>query len=187
MTNRSMTVAMLAEIAKLQQRTGHLYEIYLDSGTVYATDFFLQVTWNGNTYLALGHFIGYDGVEENVELMVNDGQIYLSGIDQEWISNVLGTEILNRRAVIRRIHLDASWSVILDPVPVRDGLMDSWQIQEDEDSGKSTVMVTVRNHLVDFDRRPGRHTNDQEQRLHFPDDGIFKYCDQLNRKREWKV
>lgn len=187
MTDRSLTAAMLAEIDKLQTRPGHLYEIYLDSGTVYGTDMYLPLSWNGNTYLALGHHVGYRGLDENVELIVAEGQIYLSGVDQEWVSNVLNEELVNRRAVVRRLYLDANWAVVADPVPVRDGLMDAWAIEEDEDAGTCTVVVNVTNHLADFDRRPGRHTNDQEQRLRYPNDGCFKHVDQIGREKKWMV
>lgn len=186
MLDRSMTGDMLTDLARAQQRTGHLYELYLDSGTVYGTDIFVPIVWNGNTYLALGHHVGYAGVDENVELRVQKGSITLSGVDQSYISIVLSEDIARRRAVIRRVNLTSAWAAIVDPSPVRDGLMDVAAIETDEDSGKCVVMVEVTNHPVDFDRKPGRHTNDEEQRLWYPDDGIFKYVNQIEVRKVWR-
>ena len=183
--DRGMGAASLLELAKLSQRTGHLFTVYLDDETVRGTDLYIPISWGGNSYPAQGHFFGYEGFEENTETQVQMGQIYLSGVDQLWSARVLEKEFVDRRCTVHRAHLDASWNVIVDPVAIRDGLMGESHIEEDEDAGKSVIVVEVTNHLRDFDNKRGRHTNDEEQRLLYSTDGFFKYAAQANRQLRW--
>lgn len=187
MSDRDMTAAMLAEIAKFQQRTGHLFRVELDDETVLGTDLYIPVTWSGDTYPARGHFIGYEGLEENVEPRINVGTVYVSGIDQEWISRVLAESLEGRRIAIWRVNFDASWALILNPVPVADGLMDAAHLRIDPNSGKLNIAIDIVNHLRNFDQPNGWHSNDEEHRQRFPNDGIYKYTHEASRQLRWRA
>ena len=186
MAGRGLSAAMLAELDALQNRPGHLFEAYFDDETARATDFYSSVLWVGNTYVANGHFLGYDGLEETLEQDVPQVKVVLSGVDQAWIAKVLQKKFLNRRLVIRKAMMDAAWNVVIDPSVHFDGLMKRPYIQEDVDgSGKCNVLINASHDVSDIDRKPGRHTNDQEQQFYFPGDRIFEFVDQVNRQLMW--
>ena len=156
-----------------------------DSGTQYATDAFTDVAWNGNTYLALGSFLEYSGVDESTELQVSNAVFTLTGVDQSLIAITLGENVIDRRVTLHKGMLNSSMILIVDPVPIFDGRMDSQIIAEDPITGKATIALPATNHWVDFERIPGRHTNHEEQQLWFPGDLGFEFVSQLNREITW--
>ncbi len=182
---RDLTAAMKAELDALMNRPGHLFEAYFDDETVRATDFYCNLTWNGNTYVANGHFLQFDGVEESTETIIPQANIVLSGVDQAWIQKVLEKKFVNRRIVVRKASCDAAWNVVVDPGVLFDGFMKRPRIVEDSDSGKCHVLVECSHDAADFENAGGRRTNHELEQLHFPGDGIFKYASQGNRQLLW--
>jgi len=183
--NRGASAAVQAEVAKRANAPFHLFELYLDGATTYATDAFRTIEWNGNPYPAAGHFIGFDGVEETNDLSVSQARVSLSGVDQTEIAAILQHAYIDRRLVIRKAFFDASSGVIVDPFPLFEGRCDAPVIVEDPDVGSVTVTITAASHWVDFERKPGRHTNDAEQQIWFPGDKGFEFISQLNKQIKW--
>lgn len=176
---------MLAELDKLQNRPVHLFECYFDDETVRTTDAYTTVTWGGNTYVAAGDMLDFDGVSETLELRAAQARIMLSGVDPVWIARVLAKPYLGRRIVVRKALLDATWQVIVDPGVVFDGEMKQPQVVEDPASGTCQVTITASHTASDTDNPGGRRTNDQIQRLYFPNDGFFKYAQQARNQLIW--
>jgi hypothetical protein len=187
MSGRGASTETRAEFAKDANRPFHLFELYLDDANTFATDAYRTVVWNGNTYVANGHFLDYDGIEETAELSAGQTQVTLSGVDQAEIAAVLLYEYIDRRLVIRKAFLADDETIIVDPVPILDGRCDAPAIVEDPDSGTCTVVLTAGNEWIDFERRPGRHTNHQEQQLHFPGDMFFEFVSEINKEIKWGV
>lgn len=185
MSGRGASTATRNEIAADANRPFHLFELYLDAATTYATDGYKSVVWNGNTYLANGHFLGFDSIEETAELIAGQTRITLSGVDQSEIAGVLLYEYIDRRLVIRKAFWATDESVVVDPVPILDGRCDAPAVVENPDDGTCTVVLTAGNHWVDFERRPGRHANHQEQQLHFPGDNFFEFVSEINKQIKW--
>lgn len=184
--SRGASAAVQAEQAKPRTRVGHLYELYFDAATVYMTDFPHPVPWGANTYLAAGDLLGFDSVRETLELLVSVAKIKLSGINQLYIQKFLTVDYIDRRVVIYEAYLNqTTGAVLVDPVVKFDGLMGRPVIDEDPDSGKCEITVECSNHLVDFDKRCGRHTNDAEQQLWFPGDTGFRHVNQAARPVNW--
>ncbi|MFM7009311.1 MAG: hypothetical protein ACKO0Z_08290 [Betaproteobacteria bacterium] len=184
MSGRGATPAALAEIAKEQVQTFYLYELYLDSSTIYATDTYTPISWGGNTYLANGAFLGFDQIEETGDLSGNTTSVSLSGVDQTFIASILLENYIDRRLVIRKAFWSAG-TVVLDPIPVLDGRIDQPVIAEDPTAGTCTVTVTVGSHWVDFERKSGRHTNDAEQKLFFAGDTGFRLIGASRADVKW--
>ena len=111
--DRNATAAFLAELAKQKSQPFHLFELVLDSETVRATDAPRDITWNGNTYLALSHFLEFGGVQETAELQVSTCQVTLSGVDQTLISLVLSEQYIDRRLVIYKGFLSEDLTGLL--------------------------------------------------------------------------
>lgn len=185
MSGRGASPEVRAETAQDVNRPAHLFELYLESGVIYATDAWRQVSWNGNTYLANGHFLGFDSIEETAQISAGQTTVSISGVDQSEVAGALLYDYVDRRLVIRKIFFDANGTAIADPVPILDGRCDAPIINEDPDEGTCTISVPVGNHWIDFERRPGRHANHQEQQLHAPGDLFFEFVSEINKEIKW--
>lgn len=75
--------------------------------------------------------------------------------------------------------------VVVDPIAIFDGRCDQPSITEDPESGKCVVTIDAASHWVDFERIPGRHTNDSEQQLWFPGDRFFEHVHAQAREVIW--
>jgi len=183
---RGASAAVIAEVAKPANQPIHLFELYLSGATVFATDAYREIVWNGNAYPALGHLVGFSGVEESADLSVTQASVSLSGVDQTLIAAVLQYAYIDRRLVIRKAFLSTEGDAILiDPFPLFDGRVDAPVIAEDPDAGTCTVTLAVSSHWIDFERTPGRHTNHDEQQIWSPGDTGFSRISALNREIKW--
>ena len=185
MSGRGASPALISEAAKPSNQPVHLFELYLDNAFTFATDAYRTLTWSGSTYVANGHFLSFDQVEETADMKVSTTNVVLSGVDQSVIAHVMTHAYMDRRLVIRKGFLDTNDQLMVDPIPILDGRVDAPQIAEDPDSGTCTVSLSVSPHWIDFERKPGRHTNHQEQQIWFPGDLGLEYVSQLNRQIKW--
>ena len=183
--DRSSTSAFQTEVAKLQNRPIHLVEVYFDDETVYMTDAFKDISYNSNTYTAVGHFMGFSDIEEAAEVIVSSVTLSLGGVDQVWVSRVLNKAYIDRTVKIYTAFLDDALALVVDPVLIFEGRMDQPSIEEDPDAGTSSVSVSVTNAWVDFSRKTGRHTNHEEQTLHFAGDKGFEFASEVTPDIIW--
>lgn len=170
MTARGMTVAFASRLSADVYCVVHLLEVGLDSGTIYLTDAYTPLTWNGNTYLALGHFLQFDQVEETTQLQVNDTTVQLSCVDRAYLAAFLSENYINRPASIYLALLDANYAIVVDPIKVLQGRLDNPTCSDDPDQSTSTLAVRVVNQWTDYERITGRRTNNALQNYYFPGD-----------------
>jgi hypothetical protein len=183
MSDRGMSAAVLTEIAKSQNQPFHLIEVYFDSGTIYMTDSFKDISWNSKTYLAAGSFLTFSDINEQNAITVSDIDVQLSGVDRTFMVTILSENFIDRELIIRKGFLNTSSAVIVDPIIVYSGKMDQPTIVE---SGETcTVSVKVANLFVDFLKSNGRFTNNESQKLHFPNDNGFAYAYQIIKEVNW--
>lgn len=183
--NRGMTVAYAARLAADVSVVCHLLEVELDSGTQYITDAYRPLTWLGNTYQALGHFLEFDKIEETSALQVNDTTIQLSSVDRAYLAAFLGENYINRRARIYLALLDASFALVVDPIKVLEGRLDNPVCTDDPDAGTSTLSVRVVNQWSDWERLTGRRTNQAIQSFYFPGDLGMNNVSTADQKVTW--
>ncbi len=185
MADRGATAAVIAELGKSKNQPFHLVDVDFDVTPQYITDAWANIVWNGQTYTALGHFLGFSDIEESSELQVASLTIQLSGVDQSEIAAVLGENYIDRPIRIYKGFLDENNAVIADPVLIFEGRMDSPVIEENPDDGTCTVSVTATNAWVDFERLSGRHTNHEEQQIFFPGDMGFEFASEVTGEITW--
>ncbi len=183
--DRSSTAAFKTEIVKSQNRPVHLVEVIFDDENVYMTDAYKSITYGGNSYLALGSFMGFSDIEEAAEVMVSSVTLSLGGIDQAWVSRVLNKAYIDRTVKIYTAFLNDAHALIVDPIIIFEGRMDQPTIVEDPDSGKSSVSISATNAWVDFSRKTGRHTNHEETQIHFPGDRGFEFASEIIKDVIW--
>jgi hypothetical protein len=183
--NRGATFETLRELASSSSSPFHLYELYLDGSTVYATDGYRAVLWQGNTYIADGSFLGFDSIEETGDLTGAQTTVTLSGVSQVYIAELLLRNYVDRRLVIRKAFWSTAGSIIVDPITLLDGRVDAPVITENPVDGTCTIALTAGSHWVDFERKAGRHTSDAEQHLWFPGDTGMRLISEINRDLKW--
>lgn len=183
--DRSATAAFLAELLKSRSEPCHLIEYEFDDGTIYQTDAWKNIDWGGNSYVAQGHFLGFTGLRETFDLQIPTVTIALSAVDQTWIAVALTKDYIDRPVRIYKAFIDYVAGVVSDPLLIFDGRMDAMPIHDDPDGGTCTIALTATNQWSDFERRPGRHTNNNEQQALFAGDLFFERAGQANRDIKW--
>ena len=183
--DRGSTAAFQAEIVKGQNQPVHLLSIGFDSGTVYINDAYKSITFDGNEYLGVGKFLGFSDIEETADLAVASLNIALSGIDQTYLSYYLTEDYIDREVRIYLAFLDTNQDLVINPVLIFDGRINSPTLNENPDTGESTLTVNVSNAWVDFERRSGRHTNHEEQQIYFSGDKGFEFASEVVTDMKW--
>lgn len=184
--DRNASGTWITELALPSNAPCFLFEMYFDSGTDYLTDCARPIVYGGHTYLSTGRMLSFSGLTESQDMQIPTVNLTFSGVDQTYISLAMNEPFMDRRMVIRKCLLDAAQSAISSPVIIFDGRMDTMTIA-DAPGQDSTVQVTATSQWADFERKPGRHTNSQEQGVYFPGDKFFDYTTQLNRQLKWGV
>ncbi len=184
MADRDASGSVLTQIEAAANEPVHLFALYLDGLTQRLTDAYRPLTWNGDTYTAVGHFVGFDGLEESAELQVTQVRIQLSGVVTDTIAELLSYSYIDRRVAIWKGFISGT-GVVADPILIFDGRADAPAIEENPDDGTCIVTLTASQHWVDFERRPGRHTNHEEQQIWFSGDKGFEFVSEINKPITW--
>ncbi len=184
--NRDSTAQFQDEIVKSENMPIHFVSVHMDDVTLYMNDGYKTITYAGNDYLGVGHFMGFSDIEEASEVVVSSITLSLSGIDQSMISLLLSHEYIDRIVKIYTAFLDVNTQIlVIDPVLIFEGHMDNPTISEDPDGGKSVVSVSATNAWVDFNRKTGRHANNEEQQALYPGDRGFEFAAQNVQNLVW--
>lgn len=186
MADRGMSAAMIAEVSAGLVHVAYLVEAEPDSGALRYTDYMRPLVYSGDTYTAAGGLLSFAGLQETGELLVNQISVTLSGVDtSEAMARFLVDDFLDRPLRIYVAFIDDDGTIIASPVKIFEGRMDAPTIQEDPDTGSSTVQVAGTPQWVNFGRKPGRHTNDEEQQFYFSGDKFFEFVSALPKSIKW--
>jgi hypothetical protein len=105
--------------------------------------------------------------------------VQVSAVDQTWISIALSKPYIDRRIAIYKAFLDYRLAIISNPLLVFDGRIDSHgDLRRPRTTAPARSLVTASSQWVDFQRTPGRHTNDPEEQIWFPGDRGLSVRDQ---------
>lgn len=171
-----------SEVAKESVHMFDLVELQF-STTVYLTNSYKDVAWNGNTYLSTG-LLSMSAVTEDTELSAGSINVTLSGVDQDNISTALTEDFINDRVLIYRGFFNDA-TVIVDPVLIFDGRIDSFDMPEDVTSGTSNLIWSVLSHWADFEKIAGRRTNHNDQIRYYPNDKGFEFASEIIKDIKW--
>lgn len=185
MANRGMSAAMLAEIAKDQVREVYLVSIAFDGGTQYYTTHASDLSWSSQTWEASGSFLDISDITEHADPKINNATVTLSGAEQANISAALTEDYTDRELNVYIGFLDSSDALIVDPVNIFSGRIDSFSYQENPERGSATLRWKAANHFADFDRQNGRLANDKSHQVYFPGDDFFKFTSEVTRTITW--
>lgn len=179
------------QLATGQLHTAHLVHIVLNTTVgegvynVYMTDYHIDITYGGITYLAGGHLLSISEIKTASDLQINDITIGLSGIDQTKISEVLSYDYIDREVTVTRALLTNNDALYANPVVVFKGRINAPTITDDPNEGTSVVTINASSYLADFERKPSRHTNHIEHNYHYPNDDFFSLWGQIDKEIIW--
>lgn len=190
---RTISSALQTQLDSGYLHTAHLIKLTLTNSAsnsdevIYMTDYHIPLIHLGQTYTALGHFLGFDGLKEGRDLEIETLKLSLSGIDGTKISEVLNYDYVDREIEIYRVFLSDTDTVIGNVHKLLIGRIESPTIVDNPNEGKCIVSIKASSYLSDFDRKTGRHTNNTEQKKYSPDfdDKIFVNWGQINREIVW--
>ena len=129
--------------------------------------------------------MAFSSIKESVEIIVSKITLSLSGVDGSMISRFLNKQYIDRDIRLYTAFLDSSQVLVVNPILVFEGRMDTPVISDNPVGGKSTITVTATNTWVDFSRKTGRHTNHEEQQIFFAGDKGFEYASEIVKDIVW--
>lgn len=191
---------MTIEIPALQGthvKHGLLIDLTVNTSTYYIANTYNPITWNGNNYVALGHFMGISEIQDDIKATNNSLQLTLSGIPAEagdadninYIGLILNSNIKGSRVEIRRAFFDTTTGELLDDqVFLRfSGYISNFTLTDSVDTeGRSAVNTVVAQcssiHAVLEKRIVGRRTNDTDQQYYYPGDTSFSRVAVISNK-----
>jgi hypothetical protein len=186
--DRNASGSVIAELEASKNQPIHLVEFVFDAGdggSVYLTDAYRDIIWNGNNYLRTGHFLGISEIEESLELNINTVSISLSGVEQSWIAAFLSRNYIDRQVKVHLAFLNTVEGVITSPILIFDGRMDGPVINDNPNDGTCEIVVSVASQFIDFNRVSGRLTNHEDQQIYFPGDKGFEFASEMVKEIVW--
>ena len=153
------------------------------SGIVRASSADRDITYDGETYIGLGNLGTVSKVEETAEVKASGVTCTLSGIPSDFISNALNENYQGRDARIYLGLLNNSYTLIVDPILVFRGRMDTQDIRLGRDA---TISVNIESRLVDWERpRVRRYTNEDQQNQYSGDKGLEFVSQMVEKEIIW--
>lgn len=183
MANRDLDSATQTEIAKPAISSFELLEIDLDTDYYYTNAPF-NITYSGNTYQALGNFLQFSNVEESTDMQISNVTVTLTGLTTTTLELFLSQEFIDRPLTLHRSLYNDSEGIV-GTFNIFSGRISKAGLKEDGDS--LTVECEASSQFVDFERRAGRHTNDNEQQFHYSGDRFFEFASEVLKELAWKA
>ena len=154
----------------------HIYEY--PSGVQTAAPLYLctggyDIEWDSTTaptagvitYSSQGEFLGFNGVEENIEVKVGKFNIIVSALDSTTKLRFLNNYTQGSRVVVWKAFLSKTTGAILDtPLMVFDGQI--YNFTAIDGPRTATINIDCSSIFADFERTAGRKTNNESNWLY---------------------
>lgn len=184
--SRGIDSSTQTELDKVSFNIVSLLEFQGIGGTnTYITDAPADITYNSNTYLSTRGMMGVSDIQEEEDIKIENVDITLSGVDVENVKLFLDYDYIDRRVLIHRTVLDASYALVGAPILVFDGRLDQPRLVEDFKSRTATLSISATSHWADFESVNGRHTNTTEQQVLHPGDTFFDKATETQKDVKW--
>jgi hypothetical protein len=179
---RTLDSSIQTEITQLVITPAYLFEAKFQNGTVYMTNASRDIVFNGNTFLAAGNALDFEGFEESLKFQTTTATVKLSGITDTIKALVLNQKYIGNELKIYLCFFDRTGAVISEPFIIFKGNMDSMEFTDDPDSGLAEIKIPVASLWARFEDKAGRLTNASQQRKLYPNDSIFDQVASLSDK-----
>ena len=174
---RGLTSAVKTELATQRIRPIYLIDIGFPT-PIFLTNCSFPITsyvsGSSQTYSNSSHLLQITNVVESNLPVRNSLKVVLSGVDQTFISIVLGTSVIGDVVRIYRGFLDDSNDVIADPFLLYYGTIDEYDVVDNTSECKISLIVT--SHWGQFDKIGGRTTSNNSQQKFFSGDKGMEFA-----------
>ncbi len=141
-----------------------------------------ELVYDGKTYYGAGTLGKVSTIEETTELRATGASFQLSGIPADLVNKISSYPIQGKKALMYLGFMDANFStLIMDPVLIFDGRMDTAEIADGGDT--ASITVTAESRLRDLERLRTRRYTDAEQQGRYPGDKGLEYVPSLQDKQ----
>ena len=183
---RSLSTAVKNHLATNELKPVHLITIGFGTPqniTDCVHDLTSSISGSSVTYSSSKFLVSYPEVSEETDISKSSISIALSGADQTYISIVLAENVVNDSVTIYRAFLDANNAIIADPFLLYKGTIETYSINETEDS--SALILNVVSHWADFEKKSGRKTNNTSQQRFFSTDKGMEFSSETVLDIKW--
>ena len=181
MSERELTDAVKAEIAKPLVRLAAFGELIFDDGVVRLWTGLGPIVFRGETYTGAGNLVGMSAVvESGGDVKATNIGLTLSGIDKELLAVVALEHFQGRPASVWIAMFDENWHLIPDEILLFKGKMD-YPIFEKTGQTMS-ITVFVESQLIDLERPRLRRRTDADQQELYPGDTGLRFVAGLQDK-----
>jgi len=164
-----------------------LIDLEVNETVYYISNAYAPVTYLGNTYTQLGHFMGIGDIQDDLKATNNQLSLTLSGIPPDdgspnYMSVVLNSNLKGSKIRIYRAFFDiATGNYDATQVYLRfDGYISNYSLNENWDQDNLLVSNSIgiqcsNVHAIMEKQYGGRRTNDADQQYWFPGDtGMYR-------------
>lgn len=150
--------------------------------TYYISNCYNNVTYDGNTYTALGGFLQIGEIQNNIQNAVDELSITLSAIPAGYLDFVVDRQIKGGEVKIYRVFFDPTTQTVkniagIDQIFLRfSGIINNYAVQEDlnqndvQPSSTHNITITCSSILSILDNRiSGRRTNRNDYQYRYLD------------------
>ena len=139
-----------------------------------------DLTVDSVDYVGAGNLLSVSDVSESTEVRANGVRLSLSGVSSALITKARDEDYQGRELKILLGAMDASNSVIADPVVMFSGFMDTMTIN---DAGETAVIsVTAENRLIEFEKTRVRRYTAEDQKIDYPNDKGLEFVAEMAEK-----
>lgn len=156
-------------------------ELEFDSGFTRVWNGTCEITWDSKSWLPGAGLASISVIRETKELQANGVELVLNGVGQDWISTVLSEPYRNRPVRIWRGFCDADGGIVVDPIRIFTGVMDTTRLI-DSIPGAS-ISVKCENWLKDFNRPRESRWNHEYQKSIAENDRSCEYIAAMAEKQ----
>jgi len=178
--SRTITPAVVAELASGQVRPAIFFEAQFPSGFLRLWSGLGDITWNGSVWTGAGNLMGIGAIEESADVVATGTTISLSGIPTELVSLCLADARQGMPGKVWIGFMTAAMAVIADPILAFAGRLDVPSIMDGAE--RCEIQITYESRLIDLNRtREWRYTHESQQQFSAGDLG-FEYVSALQDK-----
>lgn len=178
--SRSLTSAMESAVTADLVRPILLVQCAFDSGNLNLWNGIGDLTVGSVDYVGAGTLLSVGEISETSELAANGLNVALSGVTEPLISKARDEDYQGRELTVLMGAMDATNSVIADPVIIFSGFMDTMVINDGAET--ATIQVTVENRLIEFERNRVRRYTAEDQKIDYPNDKGLEFVAEIAEK-----
>ena len=178
--SRTITPAVVAELASGQVRPAIFFEAQFPSGFLRLWSGLGDISWNGSVWTGAGNLMGIGAIEESADVVATGTTISLSGIPTDLVSLCLADARQGMPGKVWIGFMTAAMAVIADPILAFAGRLDVPSIMDGAE--RCEIQITYESRLIDLNRsREFRYTHESQQLFSAGDRG-FEYVSALQDK-----